>query len=154
MEQSNSLFGLSVDAPAREHLSETARWGRFLAIVGFIMCGLVLIGGIFMATLMNRVSSMEDELGARGAAASKISASLAMFFYILFALLYFFPCLYLYRFSQSLRTALNGNGQEELNNAFFNLKRMFRYVGILTVIILCIYALAIIIAILGYAMRG
>ena len=33
---SQNLFGLNVDQSIKAHLYETAKWGRFLAIVGFI----------------------------------------------------------------------------------------------------------------------
>ena len=41
MEQQNQnqdadLFGLSIDTTGRAHLTEAAKWARFLAIVGFV----------------------------------------------------------------------------------------------------------------------
>jgi hypothetical protein len=34
--QGPSLFGLEIDAAGKSHLSETARWAKFLAIAGMI----------------------------------------------------------------------------------------------------------------------
>jgi hypothetical protein len=46
----------------------------------------------------------------------------------------FFPLLYMLRFANQMRTALDGNDQEKLNESFQNLKRYFRYFGIITII--------------------
>ena len=52
MEQNNdqSLFGLSVDAQARSFLSETAKWGKFFAILGFIGSVILVLVGVIVAT--------------------------------------------------------------------------------------------------------
>ena len=48
MEQNNerSLFELSVDAQARSFLAETAKWGKFFAILGFIFCVIIVLVGV------------------------------------------------------------------------------------------------------------
>ena len=54
MEQSHSqeLFSLQIDPLTKSHLWETARWAKFLSIVGFVLCGLILIGGLFFSTFL------------------------------------------------------------------------------------------------------
>lgn len=64
--------------------------------------------------------------------------------FVLFAMLYFYPCLFLYRFARETNVALKENDQEALSDGFANLKSTFRYVGVLTLAILCFYLLAII----------
>jgi hypothetical protein len=71
--------------------------------------------------------------------------------YIVLAVIYFFPCLFLYRFSTKMKTALNGNEQTDLTLSFQNLKSLFRYIGVITVIILAIYLIAILFIVLGAA---
>jgi len=56
MEQEQSLFTLEIDDISSQHLAETARWGRFLAITGIAGAGLVLLfllifGSVIMSTL-------------------------------------------------------------------------------------------------------
>jgi hypothetical protein len=154
MEQSGdvSLFNLSIDATSKEHLNETAKWARFLSIAGFIFLGIIVIAGIvFTVFLSSTMSGISDgEFGAPGAIAG-IGVGMA-FFYLLLAAVWFFPLVYLYRFSISLRKAVAGDDQQALNLAFQNLKVCFRYVGIVTIIILTIYAIAIVVAIAGAAM--
>jgi hypothetical protein len=53
-----------------------------------------------------------------------------------------------------MKTALNTNDQLTLNTSFQNLKIMFRYVGILTIVMLSFYALAILMMIIMAATTG
>jgi hypothetical protein len=146
-----SIFGLSVDDSNRAHLSEAAKWGRFLAIVGFVVCGLIVLGGIIMVLSANRLQNeMSDYPGYRRSAFSVFGAGLA-FVYIVVAVVYFFPCLFLLRFSNAMKIALAGNDQDQLTESFKNLKVMFRYVGIILIILLSIYAFIFLIAILSAA---
>ena len=143
----SNLFELQLDHQSVAYLRETAKWGKFLAIVGFIGCALIVLIGIFAGTIM--ASAFGDLGGGYGG----MGAGMA-FVYILLALLYFFPCLYLYRFAVRMQVALNNNDQQSLPAALMNLKSAFKFVGILTIIILALYALAIIFAVLGATMAS
>src|SRR4051812_38378669 len=46
------LFDLRIDSENTVFLSETARWGRFLSILGFIFCGLLVIVALFAGSLI------------------------------------------------------------------------------------------------------
>ncbi|MBL7737782.1 MAG: hypothetical protein JNK14_01095 [Chitinophagaceae bacterium] len=147
--QNTSLFGLSIDPMTRNHLAEAARWAKFLAIMGFIMCGLIVVIGIFAGSFFSMFADegygryRDVDVDAKG-----LGAVMAVV-YVLLALLYFFPCLFLFNFAAKMKTALNAQNQELLNSSFQNLKKCFRYVGVLTIIILCLYVLALLGALLG-----
>ncbi len=141
MEAQSGLM-LSIDLDSRSHLSETAKWGKFLAIIGFIMCGLIVLFGLFFGTIMAAFSKYgaqsADLLPAMGAAMAVI--------YILLAILNFFPCLFLYRFSNQMQAALNRNDGTNLTTSFRNLKSLFKFIGIMMIITLAFYALVLVIA--------
>ena len=148
MEQQNtSLFGFSIDETSKVHLAEAAKWARFLAIIGFIVCSLVVIVGIFAGSIFSSFTrGYGDEFGG----ASRLGSGLGAFMTILYigiAILYFFPCLFLFRFANLMKVALSTNEQGTLNSSFQNLKKMFRYVGILTIVLLSIYAILFLLAI-------
>jgi hypothetical protein len=65
------------------------------------------------------------------------------------ALLYFFPTLYLFSFASKMQVALRNNDQISLNNSFKNLKSCLKFFGVLLVITLCIYAIALIFAVIA-----
>jgi len=143
-----SLFELQVDHEATVYLKDAARWAKFLAIMGFVFCGLfVLIGlfaGSFMATMYGTMNT--GRAGIMGGAFFTI-------IYIGLALLYFFPCLYTFNFAKKMQMALRSNDQLQLNQSLRNLKACYRYMGILMIIGLCFWGLAIVAGVIGSAFR-
>jgi Family of unknown function (DUF5362) len=53
----------------------------------------------------------------------------------------FFPLMFLLQFANQTKRALAANDQAGLNSAFQNLKKYFRYLGIILIIVLSLYAL-------------
>ena len=74
--------------------------------------------------------------------------------YLAIAVLLFFPCLYLNKFSVKMKTALNSINQEDFEDSFKNLKSLFKFYGILSIILLSFYALVFLIVMLTVAMRS
>lgn len=130
---------LQVDDVSAAYLKEIAKWGKFLSIVGFVVSCLVALFGIFIGTMMPSLSG-SSTLG------TVYTSNLSMFLtvlYIAFAVLYFIPCLYLFKFSNRAKLALETEDQFSLNEALANLKSCFKFIGITTIVVLAIYALAI-----------
>jgi hypothetical protein len=141
------LFGLNVDPIIKSHLSETARWAKFLSIMGFIGCALLVLCGIFFASAF---STFDRRYGTYDSPSMTSTVGpMMMVIYILIAIVYFFPCLFLLRFSNKMKTALATDDQADLTKSFQNLKVMFRYVGILTIIVLSLWVLAFVFGGLG-----
>jgi hypothetical protein len=144
MEQQNqneesSLFDLNVEPSILNYLSETARWGKFLSIIGFIACSIMLLAGIIIPVVFNRMGNLGGNNLFGG-----IGFGFIFFIYVILALIYFFPCFYLLRFSNAIKSALASNDQLQLTEGFKNLKALFKYVGIFTIVILSLYALILV----------
>ena len=152
--QETSLFGFGIDQSSRAHLSEAAKWAKFLAIVGFVMCGLIVVIAFFAGSFFAMMTNSYNEGYRSSASLTGGMGVFIIFFYIGIAILCFFPYLFLFRFATRMKTALNTNDQLTLNTSFQNLKIMFRYVGILTIVMLSFYALAIIMVIAMAATTG
>lgn len=145
MEQSNeNLFDLQIDHQSNNFLSEAAKWGKFLAIMGFIFCGLMAIFALFAGTLL---ASMMPGMGSSEGATAALGGGFVTVIYLILALIYFFPCLYLFNFSAKMQVALRSNQQDMLNTSFRNLKSCFKFMGILTIVILSFWILALIVGI-------
>jgi hypothetical protein len=71
-----------------------------------------------------------------------------MIFYAVFAIVYFFPLLYLYKFSVKIESALKTLSAEKLEIGLFNLKKHFRFMGILTIVMIALYPIFIILMVL------
>lgn len=64
--------------------------------------------------------------------------------YVLIGLIYFFPILYLFRFSNWTKKALMNKSSLDLSVALKNLKSHYKFIGILTIVIISLYILVII----------
>jgi hypothetical protein len=141
--QQNDIFKLEVDITAKSYMLETARWAKFLAILGFIFMGLGLIFVIFMGSFMTSLG------GLYGA----MSSSILIVYMLLFIGLYFYPVYALLKFSSLVKPALQTANQQQFNEALKYLKNMYKYIGILMIVILALYGVGIIFGIIGAAMR-
>ncbi len=131
---------LSIDSIAREQLAEAARWARFLAIMGFIGCGIIVIAGIMMAIFSSLMSQVSTGYSYSGRPVQTFGRSaLIGIMYVIGSAVFFIRCLYLYRFANKMKTGLHKRNQDELNESFQNLKKMFRYNGILTIVVVALY---------------
>ena len=145
MEQDHnkSLFELSLSQDAKTHLSETAKWARFLAICGMIGIGLLIVFGIIISLAFSRVTNTYSGYNNLGAESAGLGAGV-MVMYILMGLLYFFPCLFTLQFANKMKIAIASNDDLMLSESFRSLKKTFRYMGVLTIIGLAFFVLALV----------
>ena len=128
-----------------DYLRETAKWAKFLAIMGFIGIGLIIILAIFMGSMMGTVLKSNEELNVFGPGLSVVISIL----YVAIGGIYIYPVLKLYQFATNTKRALGNNDSAALTAALENQKSMFKFMGIFTIILLGVYALMIIFGILG-----
>jgi len=148
MDNNQNLFSLTIDPVTKAHLYETAKWARFISIIGFVFLCLMVVAGISAGFLFSSMSNIDAEFDTPSPMASVFTGGM-IFFYILMAAIMFFPLLYLYRFAARVKFSIEGNDQETLISSFHQLKMCFRYVGIFTIILIGFYALIFIFAILA-----
>ena len=140
---------LQVSPQAQSYLTESARWGKFLAIMGFILCGFMMILSFFIPVFLTQVPPYNN-MSREFSSGMKVGMTIV---YLLLALLSFFPCFYLYKFSVKMQSAVKMVSQENFDESLMNLKSVFKFYGIFVIIILSFYALAFIIGIIAAAMR-
>ncbi len=137
-----SLDGNNVlNETAKEYLKETAKWTRFLAILGFIGIGLMVFGGLSMGVFGSMASSEFNAL--------PFPSFVFTLIYLGVAALYYFPVSYLWKFSNKMREALAGNNEDDYTSAFENLKSHYKFIGILAAIVMGLYALMFVFGIFG-----
>src|SRR6056297_2243645 len=120
---------------ALENLDETRKWTKFFSILGFVGVGLLILAAIVMAV---------------SGAGLGFASPLVSLLYIALAVLYVYPSLSLYRFSEQTREALAATDEDLLESAFHYLRKSFRFLGIMTIVIIGIYILAIIVGMLAF----
>jgi hypothetical protein len=120
------------------YLMETAKWGKFLAIVGYVSIGLLGLLAIFMMvglSAMSDFSGTEFPVGAFG------------FIYIIMGAMYYFPVTYLYKYAVQIKKGLKSNDITTITAGFQNLKSLFKFMAIVTIVILSIYGLMLLVAV-------
>ncbi len=130
---------LVIDNVSRGHLAETATWGKFLGIVGFVYSLLVAVGAIFAGSILTKLSGGIESSGERMLAGGSVAI-----IYLVLAGVIFFMSLYLFRFSKNIQLALLTNDQPSLATSLKNLKIYFRFAGIITAIALIFTFLGVI----------
>ena len=124
---------LNFSTEIRQYLIETTKWGKFLTIMGYIGIGLMTLAAIFMIASSSLFSDVEPgfNMGWMGG------------FYLLIALLYFFPVRYLHKFSDKIKNGISAENPEELTLGFENLKSLFKFMGIATIVMVSFYILMV-----------
>ncbi|QEE50732.1 hypothetical protein FUA48_14445 [Flavobacterium alkalisoli] len=138
-------FELQLTNESKDFLREAGKWANFLGILGFVGLGLIVIVAFGVMAMGNAFSSAMGAASPMGG----LGGALVGVIYLLMALLYFFPVLYLYRFGSRVKKAFANNDSAMLTSSFESLKSHYKFVGILAIIMLSFYALAFIIAIVG-----
>jgi hypothetical protein len=131
-------------------LQETAKWTKFLAILGMIVLVLVLLVTLLGVTIFT--SSLGMRFGVNSDTQEQVTNSLRVGLVmgtIIMIAIAFFPLFYLLQFANRMKKALAANQQNDLNDAFLNLKKYFRYLGIIAIIVLVLYAFVFVMAIIG-----
>ncbi len=137
-------LNLSINNEIKLYLKETAKWAKFLAIIGYIGIGILVLFSLFMLFEMSALAGMFDAL----------PLTLIGILYLLIALLNYFPTNYLNNFANKTKRALAENDQDEINLGFKNLKSMFKFMGIITIVFLCLYALIIVVLVPAALISG
>jgi len=119
---------LTITDNSTKFLIEISKWTKFLSILGFVIIGIMVIGGLFAGTILSNIGT---ELPFPG--------FIIGLFYIFIALIYLFPVLYIYRFSTKLKIALSSMDSITLEAAFQNLKSHYKFIGIFTIVALGLY---------------
>lgn len=141
--QNSSLFELGVSSDAKSHLGEAAKWGKFLAICGMITIVLMVIFGIIASLAITKAGGeFDNEFRQQGMSSTGLGAGM-MIVYLLFGLLYFFPCLFTLQFANKMKLALTSGDDLMLSESFRSLKKTFRYLGVLTIIGLAFLVMAL-----------
>ncbi|MFZ6051524.1 hypothetical protein [Halocola ammonii] len=109
-----------------DYLQSAAKWAKFLSIVGFI-------GVALMVFLAFWVGNSFSAIG-RGFGINQLGGLVFTIIYLVLAAVYFFPVFFLFRFSSKALIAIRRIDQHEMDESFSNLKAMFQYMGIVTIV--------------------
>lgn len=129
--QNLNIFENGLDERSSAYLLETTRWTKFLAIMGFIFIGFMLL----VIALMMFVNA--SDLKAIGGIPSYVGILMIMF-YVLIAVALLLPAVSLLKFSTNMKTGIQTKNIELVSEGFRHQKNLFKYTGIITIILIVI----------------
>jgi MFS family permease len=113
------------------------RWALFIAIVGFIVLGLVILIGIITGVFLSFFNAREADQG--------IPAYAMVLIFIVLGVIYFLPALFLYKFSKHTNRAIHSPDKQEINRGIKYLKYYFVIIGLLIILGIVLYLVTFII---------
>jgi len=129
----NSLFDLSIDETAKDHLRRICSWTMIIVITAVIGYVIALVKVFMPKTQVVQSEGFGVSVNAGQGLGSVI-------FGIVIGLLVNY---FLYQFSNLTKKGVNGMSQTDLNAGFYNLKIYFIVISVIVIIILAIALLAI-----------
>lgn len=140
-----TILTIGVDEMSSYYLLQTVRWTKFLAIIGFVIIGimtLAIIPMVFMSASV-ALASLSKIPGAA------MPVGFAIFLLVVFLFLYIYPTLSLMRFSSHMKRAILGADQLAFSTALRHQRNLYRYLGILMIVIISIYVLIFLLGLLS-----
>ena len=138
--KSNEFNSMELNSKSVGHLNEARKWSFFLSIMGFIGVGFMVLAALLVSVIFSFISDSTLSTGL-GIGISVL--------YLIIAALYFFPVYFLFNFSTKAKKAVQSGDSNILTESIRNLKSHYKFVGIMTIIMLVIYPVIIMIAILA-----
>ncbi len=129
-----------ITTEATVFLLKTAKWGKFLAILGFIVTGFLFLAGILMSFVLGM---LPDEMMPLD---MPFSPTVFSVIYIAIAGIYLIPVIFLNNFCNNAIKAIENSNTDNLTASIRNLKNLFVFVGISTLVVLSFYTIILVIA--------
>lgn len=120
----NTESVLSFDKTSINHLVEISKWAKFLAIVGFVFIGIIIVIGFSMGTIISHFTKETIPF----------STSIFGFLYLILGSIYFYPLYSLLKFANNAKIAANQSNSDNLQESLRHLRGFFTFMGIVTII--------------------
>ena len=117
-----------------ELLRQTKPWVRFLLILGFIGAGLMALMGV-VALIGGAVTQQFGIVGFG-------------LLYAVLAVVYIFPSMLLFKYANRIGDLLRTGSERDLEGALERQKAFWKFVGIMAIVMLCLYPIIIVFAIM------
>lgn len=130
----NSLFDLSIDETAKDHLRRICSWTMIIvitAVIGYVVA--------IIKALMPKTQGIQSEGFGISINTGQNLGSVILGILIGLLLNYF-----LYQFANLTKRGVNGMSQTDLNAGFYNLKIYFVIISVLVIIVLAFVLLVLV----------
>jgi membrane-anchored glycerophosphoryl diester phosphodiesterase (GDPDase) len=129
-----------------EALQRTKPWVRFMSVIMFILLALMILGALAM--LVGGLVGM-GRMGARGG----LPMAAASLLYVLIAILYAPPAIFLWKYASNI-ASMAENQAWGMEQALRSQKSFWKYVGILTLVVMVVYAIILAVMLVVLVVSG
>jgi hypothetical protein len=136
MDSEPEIKKIEISQETVKNLNTLRKWTMFLSVLGFIFFGLIITLGLLTGTFLTAFSNSDKTTGIPDAILVAAFAG--------FAMINFFPILFLFRFSKHISNAVSTLNSREMHIAIKYLKRFFVYIGIILIAVIALYVASII----------
>jgi len=141
-EEEEETGALWITEDVRSYVYETAKWTKFLSVVGFVFSALTAITAFGASAFLTSLATVSP-----GNPLLKMGSAAITILYLLIALIQFYPSFLLFKFSTSATQAILYADEASLSIAMSKLKSFFKFWGILTMIFIGFYIMVLLSAI-------
>lgn len=135
-----SLFDLKADENVKQQLRGAAHWGGIAALVSMIVTGLGLVNYI-VESAKPKPSFYRSEGFERNFIQTEQSDNIVSV--VISLIIGIFLFIFLNRFSKNTKAGIDGDNQELVTEGLGNLSTYFKIIGVLLIIILVLFGLAL-----------
>ena len=132
---------------AKITLMSITKWVKFLTILGMIGCVFIFVLGIVAILFGGMIGS---KLGGSGVEAV-VGASTGLL-YIILGIIYIYPLIKMFNYANKMKAAIKSNNQDNYEIALANFNSAVKFWGVLAIIGLIIWGLALIFFFIGVAL--
>ena len=125
------MTGMIVNSGMKADLISASKWTKFLCIVGCIGVVLLVVIGIMMFAVGSSF----------GFGSTPFGAGLGVL-YLILAAIYIYPIIKGFQFANATKAACLTDNETQLARGFSGLRAVLQFFGIMTIIVLVIYAFA------------
>ena len=135
---------LVVTEEIRSYIYETAKWTKFLSVVG-------LVFSVFLALMAFSANAIIEGLMVAAPANPLIQMGTAFLtaYFLFISLMLFYPSFLLFKYSNAANTAVLYADQENFTTAMRKMKSVFKFWGIVAIIVLALYILSFLLVIVA-----
>lgn len=129
---------IHIDNITQKYLKTAARWAKFLALLGFVFVGLMILAGIFVGIIYNITESdlmMDQKM--------PVPSYIISLFYLLGAMIFLIPNLFMNSFANKTVKAIEKKDADILSKSFRSLKNWFLFYFLSIVVLILVYVIVV-----------
>ncbi|WP_237028703.1 DUF5362 family protein [Pedobacter steynii] len=142
VQEENEILVITEDI--RSYIYDTAKWAKFLSVIGFVFCVLIVICAFFVPAVISSMTAMGGQ-----SPVTQIAPAVLTVTYLLIGLLYFYPSLMLFKYATAAQKAVLFLDQSSLGIAMSKMKSFFKFWGVFTIVIISFYVIGILFAVVA-----